>query len=115
MMEKSFQFAVLICLLFFLTISFAPAQAADTGSAQCSSSSQAANSKKDDEHVCGDEGHPEEGDLSVEERWKKLEKDKTQQDIKKKCGCENDPKVLKDDGETSYFYRLMKCRSECKI
>ncbi|MCL4678434.1 MAG: hypothetical protein KJ017_07570 [Alphaproteobacteria bacterium] len=114
MMEKFFQLAALICLLSFLIISFAPAQAADTGSAQCSSISQS-EQPEEEGRACGEEGDRDQGDLDVQSRWEKLEKDKTQQDIKKKCGCENDPKVLKDDGETSYFYRLMKCRSECKI
>lgn len=54
-------------------------------------------------------------DIDVLEKWERLKKDPEQQKIKQQCNCENDPWVLKEDGETTYYYRLAQCRSECNI
>jgi len=94
---------------------FDAALAQDTDGTRCSGSLNGHSSVEKEDGVCEEEVDSDAGDLSVESEWERLKKDKTQQDIKEKCNCENDPKVLKEDGETTYFYRLMICRSECKI
>ncbi len=55
------------------------------------------------------------GDIYVEEKWKIYEDSELEKRIKEECRCEEKPEVIKDDGETTYFYRLMQCRSKCGL
>ena len=104
-----------VFLLFFLTGVIGQSIAENTGNAQCSRTLESEPSKEDVDTVCNENQDTKDGDLDVQSKWENMKNDKSQQAIKEKCNCENDPKVLKEDGETTYFYRLIQCRSKCKL